>query len=588
MSDDNSSKHIRNFSLSVKTLFLIPLFLGLLARGVLFFQYFNSPFRFYHTVRGLDMMTLLAKGEKFIQGNIPFSPLNFLIYTAHSIFPAYFFPEGIIVLQMILGILTALLCLWITLMISGNKYTALFAGVIASLYAPVIIYETQILKTTVYLFCSLLAFSLLLYAKKKRFTFLWTSLAGFFALFPLWERFAGILYPATALLWIITLSIAHSIKTRNTLAHSKENLPDSIPSDASNNFKFFLHKAVKSSIKPILYFSAGMAVSVIMVTAVNKYHNQSSAGYIKANLQYILKTGSTKNADINGQSSSETVNRQEAIQPSEKMIFYLKKCIDILRPIQIPNNINYYFIRERLPIMKILLGPNLVIPIALTGFFILIINLRFLKKESIMFFYAFASITPIIMFLPLARYKTLLLPLIAFSSAYALYYTINARIKQKLTSKNFLFILILPVLFIAVLIQQKTISRYSTDIYVYSYAAVHLPVKLMEKGKFKEAESILLHYSQEIPDAPLIKIFLSSSFMGQGKFKDAELLLKNIPIPQKTNLKGRYFFNLAESLRLQNKNREAALYYKQVLSTPYAYAVTPEIKKFIRHYIESL
>jgi tetratricopeptide (TPR) repeat protein len=576
MTEKNPDMHKKKYGLPIIAVFLIPLCTGLPARIILFGEFIKSPFRYYHSIRGLDMMTLLAKGEKFIHGKTPFSPFNLIIYIAHHIFPADFLPEGTVIIQMILGLITALLCTWLVLAITGNRYMAVTAGITASLYAPVLIYETQILKTTVYLFCSVLALTLLLYAKKKQFAFSWTALAGFSAMFPLWERFSGILWPAAALLWILLLHISSSLKERHFSADATK---------TPVNITQLLITSLKKAFKPMLFFTAGIFISISAVTAVNIYNNQSSAGYYKANFRYIFKTGSAAEADINGPavSGSDThkIKSHGTDTVKKKIILYFNKIKDIFSPVQIPNNINYYFVREKLPVLKFMPGPNLVIPAALTGFLILLLNFKFLKKESILFFYAAAFISPIFFFLPLARYKTIMLPLIAFASAYSVFYLINAEKQKKL-----IFTVIIIFLYIFILSSDNTISRYSTDIYAYSYAAVYRPVKLMEKGRFKEAEIILSEYSRRIPDAPLVTIFLASSYMGQGRFKEAEYLLKHIPVPEKPNLKGRYFFNLADSVRLQNKNKEAALYYSLVQKTPYAYAISPNIKRFIKHYLE--
>ena len=85
-----------------------------------------------------------------------------------------------------------------------------------------------------------------------------------------------------------------------------------------------------------------------------------------------------------------------------------------------PNNINYYFMRNKLPVLKFFIGPALLMPIALTGFLLFIIFKSCYKKESILFLYILAFGIPICIFFPLGRYKLALAPVFCISASYAI------------------------------------------------------------------------------------------------------------------------------------------------------------------------
>jgi len=585
---ENSKKY---FKIPMAALFLLPLLMGSIVRIFLFYQWYNSPFRYYHTVRGLDMMTLLKKGESFFNGNETFTPFNLLIAIVRCLFPRQLYPEGIIITQMALGLLTVLLCTWITLMLTGKKKIAIIAGITASTYAPSIVFETQILKSSLFLFLATLTLALLIYAKKKSFHPVWTILAGFTAMLPFWERFSGLLWTLSAIVWILAVKLhffIHLLKNKQNLNKNFEKDTNEHASDktkTNRNVNYSL--MVKTTLYPVFLFAVGIMLAFAAVFSINSYNNKSSH-YFKVNLSYVLRTGSSKKPNIGKQQNMESSSLIDKSTPQAKFLkktaHYFKKMVTVAGPLQIPNNINYYFVKTKIPILNILPGPILIIPLALTGLIILIINLRFLKKESILFFYLFAFIVPIIVFLPLARYKTLLLPIISFATAFSIFHLIEIRIKQKFSLKNIFLFLSPAIFFIIISISQNSISRHSTDLYAYAYAAVYIPSQLMENGQFKDAEYILSKYKKQTPGAPLLSIFLSSSYMGQGKFRQAEKLLKGIPVPIRPNLRGRYLFNLAESVRFQNKNNEAAAYYSQVLATPYSYAISKQLRKYITRF----
>jgi 4-amino-4-deoxy-L-arabinose transferase-like glycosyltransferase len=557
-----------NKKIPTTTVFIIPLLLAIFVRLIVFFQWFKSPFRYYHTVKGLDMMTLLNNAESFYQGHSIFSPYKSLIAILHLLVGQKFLVETLIATQMCIGVISIFIFTLLVLQLTGRKKLTITAAILMAIYAPLIVYETQILKASLYTFLALLSLYFLILAKKHNFKPLLSILAGFTAILPFLERFAGILWPLLGLTWLILVCFYKYF-----------------PSFKQK--KIQLSSLILKILKPSALYICGIALAILTAVAINYHNGQSSKGYISINFSYLIKTGANKHADINGP-------QKEQIRPNSSykntnyskklplITHYLKKLFNILNDYQTPNNINYYFIKRKLPSLQFLLGPALLIPFAIAGLIILIINGSFLKKESIIFFYATAFILPTLAFLPLARYKLILIPVMAFSAAYTLLYILKIRQSNYLTLKN-TFFLIFPFLLLVFAMNTKYPAfREKTDLYAYSYAAVYIPTQLMEHGNFKKAEHILKQESIKTPNTPLITIFLSSSYMGQGRFKEAELLLKNETIPTRPNLQGRLFFNLAESLRFQYKYKEAEQYYKLTLKTPYGQQMKPQLQNLIK------
>ncbi|MPM54428.1 hypothetical protein SDC9_101206 [bioreactor metagenome] len=77
---------------------------------------------------------------------------------------------------------------------------------------------------------------------------------------------------------------------------------------------------------------------------------------------------------------------------------------------EIPDNVNYYFIREYWPGLKLLIGPGLLVPFALAGLVLVLVSRRFLRRGEMLILLAVVTLAlPICANYPVGRYRLILL-----------------------------------------------------------------------------------------------------------------------------------------------------------------------------------
>lgn len=541
-----------------KIVYAIPLILGLIVRIFAYFEWLASPFHYYHTIVGLDMRKFLVSGVNFSDGNAIFTPYNLFITTIYQCVGNDILPEGIVIGQIILGLGTIFFTTYIAMHLLGNKFIALISGIFIALYAPIIIYETTILKTTIYLFLSTLSLALLLYSRKKKFNIFSNSCLAISIILPFTIRFGGLLWIILATSWLF-LYILKS-------------------------------KKIQSSTIIIRYLSAFIA-SLILIIGINQYNNINSKKYISRNFSYIFSTGSNANNEISGRTTNTqptTVNNSEqsanSAKSANKFIVYFSKLKYLFFTSEMPNNINYYFMKEKLPFIRYLMGPILLIPLAILGFIIMVSRGGFLKKESILFIYIAAFATPTLLFLPLSRYKLSLIPIFSIGAGYALYNILlltptfqnfinshksnqSAPLEKKKIDKNVWILILYLILLLFAFISNPRIIR-SSDKKAYGIGASYIPRKLMEQGKFKDAASILKNYYLNNQDNQIISLNYASALLGSGNPKAAEIVLTSINSPIDINNGAQFYFDLGEALRLQGRKNDALKCYQMAKKYP--------------------
>lgn len=535
------------------TVYLLPGIIGLVARLYFFREWFNSPFHYYHTLVGLDMRKFLIYGEKFYYGSYAFSPYRLFIALVYGITGADILPEAVVIGQIILGLLTIILTVYVTLSISGHRSTAFIAGLFSALYAPVIIYETQILKASMFLFLSVFSLATLLFARKKHFSNFPSFLAGTAAILPFFVRHAGFLWFVTAMAWVAFYCRIKIIqKCGICLTHFQK------------TYKNF---------KPLLFFFLGSLAVLLVVVGINMKNGFSSTNYFLPHYSYLINTGADVSGDISSKGDIGLVPNkhkpgptpsQSASKALKKIAHYATKTYYIFNHLEMPNNINYYFIQQKIPLTKFFIGPALLIPLALTGFVMMIFYGGLRKKESILFFYVAAFAIPICVFLPLGRYKLVLAPIFFIASAYTMTYMFQIFQRKKGDIHNILTPSLLAIFFFLTISTESFPIRRS-DKKAYSLGAIYLPEKLMAKGNFKEAASILGEYYHKNPDNNLIGLCYASSLLGCNRPKDAEFILIEQETPKDANAYGNYFYLLGESFRMQGRIKKALKCYSRVI-----------------------
>ncbi len=564
--------------------YLAVLIAALSARIILFMNWMESPFRYYHTISGLDMKTIMGAVQQFCHGQTDFSIYKFFVYCCYIACGQELNVSAIIVGQLALGTVTSLLITFIAFKISGNRTAALISGIFAALYSPELMYECVILIDSVYVFTCVLSLAAIVQQNRRPGSKSWLLLSGIAASLPSLVRFPGVLWTFLAIAWIIYTQLRRDSKHRHKISAGVATI---LPVTG-----------LLIVLIPVSIFNFGRVSSFTPIPAV-----PSSVYAMKAGLEINLTRHSLP-AKTAGTGNSSYVAKAKN---------YAGKFISIFSANQIPDNLNYYFVKEMLPPLKYMIGPLLLIPFASLGMIIVILKRRGrLRKSFPLFLYFIAFAIPMTVFIPLGRYKLVLLPVFCVFAAFAVTFTIRNLMpggKKHLTPLALALVAGYSLLFITA--SPKPIER-SEDFVAYgnametaggydnmeidaSYriayklnptlsASIHLAGHLMKNSEFAEAEKILRGFYESSPDSLPVSINYASALMGTGKPGEAEKVLLGISEPENRKSKVNYNYQLGESRRLQGKKAEALSCYQLALE----YSDTDEQKSIIRKAIDTM
>lgn len=560
---------------------LIP---ALIARIILFTCWMESPFRYYHSISGLDMKTIMGAAEQFCHGNTDFSIYKLFVYCTYLASGHVINIPVIILGQLALGIGTSLLITFIALTISRNRTTALISGMFAALYSPELMYESVTLIDSVYVFTCTLSLAAIVHQIRRPGSKAWLLLSGIAAGLPSLVRFPGLLWTFLAVAWIIFTQLRHDSKHRRKI-----------------------NTWLATALPLCGLLTAYVPVSIFNLSVVSNINPIPAA----PSSVYAVKAGLEVNLTSHALPANNAATRKSTYV--EKLENYAGKFISIFSAYEMPDNLNYYFVKEMLPPLKYMAGPLLLIPFATLGMLILIFNRGpRLRETLILYVYFIAFAVPMTIFIPLGRYKLVLLPVFCVFAATAITFMIRnfTPLKKKYLKPpalalaagySLLFIVASPNIieraedFVAYGNAMEAAGGYDRREIEASYriayklkptvsAALHLASLLMKNFEFTEAEGILKGFYDSNPDNPAISISYASSLLGTGKPQDAEKVLLETPEPENRKSKVNYHYQLGESRRLQGRKNEALACYQLALE----YSDSAEQKKIIQKAIDRL
>jgi len=540
----------------------IPFLLGFLVRLVLFINWVNSPFRYYHKIYGMDMIKLLRFGENFYHTQSkPFTLYRLLIASILTLNNGIHNPKVIIIIQLLAGLLTCLMISFITYHLLRNPYAASLAGIIAALYSPTLMYECFVLKETIFLFFSVLSLATIIQARNRHFTWPWLLLCGFTISLPVLVRFSGLVWSVTSIIWI-------------TGYPWKFNL--TIPKDE-------FVKLLKKWFFRLILILLGTAIGLVPVSIFNKCCGHRFYPFT-AEVSYAYNLGEIPNPTSLNISSDDNLKREIIYKsPLKSLKNYGSKFILIFKAFEITNNLNFYFVEKLLFPLKFLPGALFLIPLAATGIILSLLKKGLIRKEGILFLYFFAYVVPLCIFVPLSRYRLIFLPVFAYMFAFLISYLI-----KKFPRKEIIKILLILVLYFTLLIwaKPKTIPMRSTDFLSYGKALQNNNANqaeiehyfkmaflmepnskaassfffnfLFSKGKFADAARILAPIHKKNSNNYHISIKYAIALLGSNDLNQAEKVLKEITIPENNRQKAFYYYQFGE-LYLMQKNYEKAL-----------------------------
>ncbi len=373
MDDKTVKRKFKLPFLSRRRILLTVFLTGAALRAELFFSLLASPLLFFSRIPGLDMQTLLQKGEWGVSA----SPM----FTAHRLMVAAFYTanggvhrvEMIVLLQMLLGILTALMVSCCTLLLTRKRFAALAAGIIAAGYAPALLYECVTLQETVVTFTGFLSFFLFLWSRKHHFRSWYGAVCGFALGFASVGRPTALLWALGALIW----SAVYCKRKRH-------------PRRISGVF-------------------AGFVFILAFASCFNDWGGGYSGPFFRAE-KYVL--------EVNTGGSAQNVSVPVGNRLLQTGCNALCRVPLLFSVREIPENINYYFLKERIFPLSLLPGPALLVPFALAGTFLALRRWR--KKEGLVLGYVFALALPLCAIYPIGRYRLMLIPAFAILAVYPL------------------------------------------------------------------------------------------------------------------------------------------------------------------------
>ena len=556
-------------------IYIIPILVALLVRIILLINWWDSPVRWYSNIGGLDMKAILWAGKCLYNRGSIFTLHRAFITTILLVNNGNHSIEAVVIIQLISGIIIAPLVAWCALRIWGKRYWALASGLLAALYAPALMYQVLVLKESMFLFFALLSLAAVLWAHKRNLSSRALWVCGIFSALPIICRVSALPFCGLSALWIIAC----------------------------------LFKKLKSNKKYILYrttfFVLGILTVFIPVSITTAYLTRGDYFMpIQTPFRYISKLGSINNPKSlnipnvttlekpSNISISSTPQKSSKINKVSSFVLNMaRKTPKFFSASEIPNNVNYYFLKYKLFPLQYLIGPLLLIPLAVTALILLFFNRGILRKESILFIFIFSYMLPICYFFPLARYRVILMPVFCMLAPYPVFAAWEAWHSKKH------FLIFIPLVIWATILyinfpldsslratdfvsygkgmQFKTGKSASALPYFYKayqmapykqMTVVNFADTLIKNRNAKDAVKILIPAFQKSPNNPAFRYYLGIASLYIGKAKQAEQLFNRINPDTMGNLKVQYYYYFGESLRVQNKGKAAAQLYQKAFN----------------------
>ena len=533
----------------------VPALAALLVRIILLINWWESPVRYYGNIRGLDMLFILDAGKWFYNGEITFTLYRALQFVILFFNNGENCPEAIVIAQLVGGIILAPLVAWCTRRLWGNTYWALTAGLLSALYAPAIMYQVLVLKESILSFFALFSLAAILWAHKRHFSAKSLWICGIFLALACICRVNALPFCGLASLWIMVCLFKK------------------------------LKRNIKKTIIRSIFLGLGIFTVFIPVSIINACLTKG-ADFLPVPLpkmSYVSKVASiAKPAAMNAQTVHNPATKIKVTKKSTVIINMVRKTPAVFSASETPNNVNYYFLKYQLFPLRYLVGPLLLIPLAVTALILLILNRAAFRKESILFVFIFSYMLPMCYFVPLARYRLILVLAFCILAPYPVFAMIKACRREKI------FFALIPLVIYAIILyinlplknflrstdfvsygkgmQYKTgKSASALPYFIEAYkiaphkemTVVNLAKVLLQNHQAKEAMTILLPAYKKSPDNLAYRYYLGIAYFFIGKGKEAEQLLSTINPDDMGDLKAKYYFFYGASLRMQKKYKAA-------------------------------
>lgn len=409
---------MRSLKIRKEFVFIIPFIVALTVRGAALWFRSDSPFPFYNYIVGLDMNTLLHIGSWLYNGFSLFTLYKFTIAATMYFNGGQPMPEAIVVIQMLMGIGITLLVTWCALALTGKKSWALASGLLAALYAPGLMYESFILKETYMTFFSLLALAGLIWARKKHFSPSASYTVGLLLALPCMCRVSASIFCVLGAAWVLWCYF--------------------------NRFGGLQDKRWRIKMSIVTACLAGGIATLLVPVSIFNYYNtgKSELRPFHINMKYAVSVGKANNAQSMSVEPSEfpyespklgtDTNVIGTVTSANFLLGFAKKVPLVFSSTEIPNNLNYYYLKDLLFPLKYMIGPMFLIPLALISLILLLITGGVFRKNSILMIFIISFIIPICLFYPLARYRIIFYPVFCMLAPLPCFFILNNLQRNKL------------------------------------------------------------------------------------------------------------------------------------------------------------
>ena len=534
---------------SRKKLLLVVAVAGLLVKTAEFVVWFFSQFRYYNFVPGLDMETLLRFGEWGTEGNgFFFTPHRALVAAWWAANGRAHFVPGIVAVQALCGVLGAVLCADLALrFFRRDKAAALVCGAFYLLYGPFFVYEFSVLQEVLALVLILLAFYTAVSARSRR-GFVGAGLALGLC----------VIGRPTAFLFV----------------------PLMFGFMAYREFK--VRRRRSGAGKDLLSALGGACAVLCLVSVVNRICGGNWSCFFDV-LPYSL--------EFNAAAPSTAPAAAAAGNPYWRMfVNAVSRAPKLLLPYELPENLNYHYLLDPVPLLRYLPGPLLLLPLALAGMVLLMI-LKFRRAAALLWLPLLSLALPLCVRDPIGRYRLTLVPYLILCGGYWFHsFVVSRRMSRRLplllvaaACGALMWTLHRPYLrgsdylTHALALERQNGGRPSPESWRILYTGwerggfgyrklgLRLYLQLEECGRRDAAQAVLALGVARAPEKDVYCYYTALCHAERGDFAAAEKLLRCCRPEKLGPLAGKYHFLYGEALRNRGDAANAKAEYEKAL-----------------------
>lgn len=562
--------------------YAVPTVAALLARGVAWTTWLGSPFRYYHHVLGLDTHGIVNNVQRFMDGKISFNLYRGLAAVALWLVPDLDAAVVVLVLvNYVLGVGTALFVAHACRRLFGDWRIALLGGLLCGCYGPLVMYESFTLRESLYLFTLAMSLTLVLTLRKRRGTTLF--LLGMVLATPVMTRPSGLAWAIAAVGWLSLYWARRSLR-RGENAHRLCVNVGRRTTAVGCGLVFVL---TISLVGNYLYCGEWMYGS-------RYFSFMRSALLGKRQVRFDMAKRSAPSSHQSEESSNATIVKFRGDAAEGRLSRYLLNAGKAVSAFETPNNLNWYFIRDLLPPIRYLVGPALLLPLAWAGLVTWLCRWRFTGRESLVLFFFCSCMVPLIVYVPVARYRLALLPALTIVAADFIVTFFRAFVRPRNGKRLTGLAMAAAYLFILSWVWPRDPFVRRDDLYALAVAADagNMDKRLREacyRGALRfdpgHAPSIrglanLMLLSQRFHDAsklidPLYRrnprnwknaLCRAAALLGTGESETAERVLLEANEPDRDEDRANVLYFLGETRRTRGRLDEAASDYREALS----------------------